>query len=451
MNNNKVNSITKIRMKNTRRNFIKYASLTGLGLTGNYLQKGFALPVNFPGISELIQSNLNADVTMKNRDSNEELPNMIGPYGKWAASLTENRLPSLSFRREEWSDLQQWQKIARMRLSERMGIPETAGIPKVTLRKQYIYDNLHIEELTWQLPYGRPTEAILLKPANAVKPLPGILAFHDHGGNKYFGTRKITKTSTIQHPLMVTHQQQYYEGLPWANEVAKRGYVVLVSDAFPFASRRVMMKDVPEILREGLNDENPEDPENIEAYNQWAGNHENIMAKSLFCAGTTWPGVFFAEDRKALDILCARRDVDVNNIGCGGLSGGGMRTVFMGGLDPRIKCAVCVGFMTTWKDFLLNKSFTHTWMTYVPILPNELDFPEILGLRVPLPTLVLNDNEDDLYTLPEMNAADSILKEVYKKAGAADHYTCSYYPGEHKFDTRMQKEAFDWFDQWLKK
>ena len=37
----------------------------------------------------------------------------------------------------------------------------------------------------------------------------------------------------------------------------------------------------------------------------------------------------------------SRDDVDANRIGCGGLSGGGIRTVFMGGLDPRIKCAVC--------------------------------------------------------------------------------------------------------------
>src|SRR6185295_3384732 len=105
-----------------------------------------------------------------------------------------------------------------------------------------------------------------------------------------------------------------------------------------------------------------------------------------------------------------------------------MRTAFMGGLDPRIKCAVCVGFMTTWKDFLLNKSFTHTWMTYVPLLPNELDFPEILGLRVPLATLVLNDEDDELYTLAEMQRADKILSEVYAKAGASNKYKCSYYP-----------------------
>ena len=44
---------------------------------------------------------------------------------------------------------------------------------------------------------------------------------------------------------MATHQQDYYSGFAWANEIAKRGYVVLVSDAFHFASRRVMMVDVP--------------------------------------------------------------------------------------------------------------------------------------------------------------------------------------------------------------
>jgi hypothetical protein len=106
--------------------------------------------------------------------------------------------------------------------------------------------------------------------------------------------------------------------------------------------------------------------------------------------------------------------------------------------------------MTTWKDFLLNKSYTHTWMTYVPILPTELDFPEILALRAPLPTMVLNDNEDPLYTLGEMNRADAIIGEVYAKAKATDRYKCSYYPGPHKFDKAMQKDAFSWFDKWLK-
>jgi len=430
-------------MKNKRREFLKQTALTGVAMAGSGMLKGFAAASD-----NLIFSNLN-NASMENKEFDEQNLSVIGLYGPWAASLTENKLPSFSFRNETFTNIHEWRMSARKRVMERMAIPNIGNNPKATLNKQYVYDNLHIEELTWQLPYGRATQAILLKPQNAKGKLPAILAFHDHGGNKYFGTRKITKTSDQQHPSIVEHQKEYYEGLAWANEIAKRGYVVLVPDAFPFASRRVMMQDVPEFLRGGLNDNDPENPDNIKKYNEWAGQHEHVMAKSLFCAGTTWPAVFFAEDQKALDILCARDDVDANRVGCAGLSGGGMRTAFMGGLDERIKCAVCVGFMTTWKDFLLNKSFTHTWMVYVPLLPNELDFPEIFGLRAPFPAMVLNDEQDDLYTMPGMKEAEKILSDVYAKAGAVDRFKCLYYPGPHKFDKKMQSDAFDWFDKWL--
>jgi dienelactone hydrolase len=434
-------------MKNNRRNFIKYAGIAGIGIAGSTISKAFAFPrEESTGISNRLSESV-----LNTSGLNDENLNIIGPIGEWTTLVNQNKLPSLSFRRNEWKNLEKWKKAAKTRAKERMAIPEIGSLPKVTVSKKYEYDGLQVEELSWQLPYGRPTEAILLKPVNATEPLPGILAFHDHGGKKYFGTRKITKTNDDQHPLMKEHQKEYYSGRAWSNEIAKRGYVVLVSDAFPFASRRVMLQDVPENLREGFNDENPEDSKNIEDYNQWSRNHEDVMAKSLFCAGTTWPGVFFAEDRVALDVLCSRQDVDASRIGCGGLSGGGMRTVFMGGLDSRIKCAVCVGLMSTWKDFLLHKSYTHTWMTFVPLLPNELDFPEIFGLRVPLPTMVLNDIEDGLFTLPEMKAADQILAEVFEKANASNRYKCSFYPGIHKFDSDMQTEAFDWFDKWLKK
>jgi len=380
----------------------------------------------------------------------EEKTSLIGAYGSWAASLIDQKLPSLSFRNDSNQDNHSWKSTARKKVLERLAIPASAGTPTVVVESKYNYDGLTIEEISWQLPYGPPTKAIILKPEGATGKLPAVLALHDHGGNKYFGHRKIVRLKGDQHPMMQEHQRLYYSGRAWANELARLGYVVMVSDAFPFESRRVLLKDVPDEIRQGLSDSNPELQTNIDAYNSWAGNHEHIMAKSLFSAGTTWPGVFLSEDQRALDVLCARKDVDTTRLGCAGLSGGGMRTAFLGGLDERIQCAVCVGFMTTWKDLILYKSYTHTWMTYVPVLPNELDFPEIYGIRAPLPTMVLNDSEDELYTLPEMKEADKILTEIFKKCGAVDRYKCSYHPGPHKFDENMQREAFDWFNRWMK-
>ncbi|AGA27116.1 alpha/beta hydrolase family protein [Singulisphaera acidiphila] len=376
-------------------------------------------------------------------------PNMIGAYGPWASSIVGDGPARLSFRKPEFADVEAWRTVARQRVRDCLLAPESGGVPKATLQHQFEYDGLHIEHLHWQLPYGPPTEALFLKPKGVTERLPAVLALHDHGGNKSFGTRKIAQISDNLHPVMKKHRD-YYGGLSWANELAKRGYAVLVHDAFAFASRRIRVGDLPRVVRRDLKEENPESEQEIEAYNKFAGEHESLMAKSLFCAGTTWPGVFLSEDQRALDYLCSRDDVDAKRVGCGGLSGGGLRTVYLAGMDDRIACACCVGMMTTWRDYLLHKAHTHTWMIYIPGLPLDLDYCEILGLRAPRPTLVLNDLEDDLFTLPEMKRADQMLSAVFTKANAADRYRCSFYPGPHKFDKPMQDEAFAWYDRWLK-
>ena len=404
----------------------------------------------------MLESFLTGDVhgvrhDQERRNRNMTQKNMIGAYGKWAESLAGKDPRPLSFRNPNYHSLSTWRRKARNKLFELLAMPQHSWRINAKVHARYQYDGLSIEELSWQLPYGPRTTAVFMKPAEATHSrLPAILALHDHAGKKYFGFEKITKTSSKIHEMMVEHHNHYYEGTPWANEIAKRGYAVLVHDAFAFGSRRVRYADVSDVLTAKRCEPRRDSRKEIEEYNQWARDHEHIMAKSLFCAGTTWPGVFLYEDQCALDYLCSRNDVDASRIGCCGLSGGGLRTVMLAGLDSRIKAGVCVGFMSTWRDFMLYKCYTHTWMLYVPRLPLFLDFPEILGLRVPLPALVLNNTNDPLFTLSEMKRADRILREVYRKAGAEANYCCSFYPGPHKFDRAMQKEAFEWFDKHLK-
>jgi dienelactone hydrolase len=346
-------------------------------------------------------------------------------------------------------------------------------IKDVAVHRSTERDGLSIEEISWQLPWGPRTEAVFLKPKGAAGRLPGVLALHDHAGNKYFGKRKITRAVLPSHPMMAQHQELYYGGVAWADELARKGFAVLVHDAFPFESRKVLASDLPpyaverlmsdpekvrEVTPDDLRAMDPvrrydvpaDEPEaSIAAYNAFGEQHENIVAKSLFSAGTTWPGVVLAEDMAALSYLASRPDVDPVRLGCGGLSGGGMRTAFLAGADDRIRCAFTAGFMTTWSDFCRNVSYTHTWMVYSPGLPGLLDFPEILGLRAPLPSLVLATTEDPLFTLTETERAGRILAEVYAKAGAADAFRISVFPGSHKLDLSMQREAFAWMERWL--
>ena len=418
-----------------RRDFMKKSSLAGLGMMSGSLLDLHAQ--NQPFIPNPMEN------------SPQEL-NLIGSYGPWAKSLYLEKTPSRSLRNQQIDDLNSWRASTRKLVAERMGAVDLGPIPTVTIQRSGTYDGVAFEEISYQLPSGYPTKAVILNPENVKGKLPAILGLHCHGGNKFLGLDKISRTKHDIPSYVQEHHETYYQGRAWANEAAKQGYVVMVHDGFAFGSRRVRIEDVTTSIRKGITDFSLDTEEQIAVYNSWASEHEHILAKSLFCAGTSWPAVFLAEDQMALSILAAREDVDSSRLGCAGLSGGGLRTVMLGGLDPRISCAVAVGFMTTWTDLLLYKSYTHTWMSYVPILPQELDFPEILGLRAPLPTLVLNDVEDQLFTLSEMEKADQILTEVYAKANSSDKYKCTFHPGPHKFDKVMQEEAFAWFDRWLK-
>jgi hypothetical protein len=71
-------------------------------------------------------------------------------------------------------------------------------------------------------------------------------------------------------------------------------------------------------------------------------------------------------------------------------------------------------------------------------------------MRAPAATMVLNCRQDALYTMPEMERADAMIAETFKRAKASERYRAIYYDGGHKFDRAMQSDAFDWIDRFLK-
>ena len=382
---------------------------------------------------------------------------MLGAYGDWAVAQLGDGPGRLSLRARGRRDLGAWRAGARERVRGLLAEP-AAAVRDVRVDRRSTVDGLDVELLSWQLPWGPRTEACLLKPSGATGRLPGVLALHDHGGFKYLGWRKIVRSQLAPlHPLVERHQDLYYGGVGWPDEIARRGYAVLCHDVFTFGSRRIRATDLPDLVVERMMsgpgavrepapgdragdgvgaswDVPPDDPsDRIERYHAFAAQHESIVAKSLFSAGLTWPGVVLAEDRAALAYLAARADVDAGRLACCGLSGGGLRSCFLAGMDDRVRAAVTVGFLTTWRDFTLDTSHIHTWMIYVPGLPRELDFPEILGLRAPLPSLALATTEDPLFTRSETERSGAMLAEVYRAAGAADAFRLSWHPGPHQF------------------
>ena len=373
----------------------------------------------------------------------------IGTYYELADSVAAKKVASLSFLNFHGSDVEQWRTLARAKAFELMAFePEPCPL-NATIDGVREADGLVIESVSYSLPYGPRVEAFFLRPKGAKGKLPAVVALHDHGGFKWYGKEKITAMEN-ELPIVSEFKKLCYGGRSWATELAKRGFAVLVTDLFLWGSRKVSVESLPEDYVKRFEGLEPDSREYIEAYHAFAGEHEHVLAKTFFAAGTTWPGIFSYEDRRAVDYLVTRSEVDAERIGCGGLSGGGLRTIFLAGLDARIRVGVCVGLMSTLRGLLFNHIRCHTWMLYVPRLPDYLDFPDLISLRVPAPLMVQFDEQDELFTLEAMKESDNKIRAIYEKSGHPECYEGRFYPGTHKFDLPMQEDAFAWFERWLR-
>ncbi len=373
----------------------------------------------------------------------------IGTYYDLAEAEAARHEASLSFLNYAGDDVEAWRVQARAKVHELLAYTPPACPLDARTLSQREENGVLTETISYQQPYGPRTEGFFLWPAKAKGRLPVVLALHDHGGFKYFGKEKNTAIPN-EHESLQRHKQGYYGGRSWGTELARRGFAVLSIDIFPFGSRKVAVDSLPDHQQARFAGLEPGAKDYIDAYNAFAGEHEQMLAKTLFVAGTTWPGIFIYEDRRSMDYLLTRPEVDPERIGCGGLSGGGLRTIFLAGLEDRIRCGVCVGFMSTHREFLYDHLGSHTWMIWAPHLSRYLDLPDVIALRAPAPLMVQCTEQDRLFTPKGMHAASDKIAAIYAKMGRPERYRGCFYPGPHKFDVEMQEEAFAWWEKWLK-
>lgn len=244
--------------------------------------------------------------------------------------------------------------------------------------------------------------------------------------------------------------ERSYGGRTYADELARRGFVVLAPDGFYFGSQRIDPAKVDERFTRELKGLERGTDDYIGKFNRFAGSHETLTAKTIFTSGAAWPGILFQGDRASVDYLLTRAEVDPKRIGCIGLSIGGFRSAHLAGLDPRIKAAVVAGWMTTYDSLLKDHLRSHTWMIYVPRQLRYLDLPDVVSLNAPRPLMVINCLQDRLFTLKGMQAAEHKLAAVYKKTNAPKRFQCRYYNVPHSLNVPMQNDAITWLQRWLK-
>ena len=326
---------------------------------------------------------------------------------------------------------------------------------KVKVEKRWTKDGVDGELITYSVGFGPRTEAYYLRPAGVKGKLPGVVALHDHGGFKYYGKEKVALGPDEPTDILKNWYKKAYGGRPFANEMAKQGFAVLVPDCFTWGSRKFPLETIGEwdkFQGDALHSKTPMEPwpgismpADVSLYSWTAVTHEHTIQKYCHVLGTSMAGVMAYEDNVAVNYLLSRKDVKPGGAGCVGLSGGGLRSTLLQSTCPSIKAAVVVGLMSSYAGLLDHNVVTHTWMMYPsPEIARHADWPDLVSCRAPSPLMVQYDIEDALFTLKGMKEADKKIAALYKGVGKPNNYVGKFYPGPHKFDVPMQDDANAW-------
>ncbi|MFM8336977.1 MAG: alpha/beta hydrolase family protein, partial [Opitutaceae bacterium] len=369
-------------------------------------------------------------------------------------TMAREHAPRMSFLEARWKSLDEWKSAAREVLLDRLGYQPSARPPGAELVRREERDGFSVEVVRIHATEAYSIPARVLVPAGKAGRRPAVLALHCHSGRYTWGHEKVL--SAPGEPAFLTTFREGTYARPWAEALARRGYVVIAIDAFYFGERRLRVEDLdparvfPEVrdAHATVRRTPPGSEEWTAAVNKVCGFYEHLTAKAITATGATWGGIHVWDDRRAIDYLCTRPDVDPGRVGCAGLSGGGFRTAMAIGADPRIKAACVSGWMTGFAD-LLPQHLRHTWMVFTPGLRRALDLPDVAALHAPGALLVQQCRRDHLFPLPGMEAAVGKIGRVYAKAGVPERFRGSFHDVPHSFLPTMQEEAFAWLDRWL--
>jgi dienelactone hydrolase len=171
----------------------------------------------------------------------------------------------------------------------------------------------------------------------------------------------------------------------------------------------------------------------------------------LDLAGTSAVGLFYLSMRRGLDFLTSLPQVDTKRLGVTGLSGGGWQTVVLSGLDERVAVAVEVAGFGSQQSNLVRPSDTNE----VEESPTDFtvgeDYPFLVAMRAPRPTLLIHNAEDDCCFRADLVKpyVYEQVKPVFKLYG--DSSALGWHenrdPGTHNYQLDNREQAYAFFSK----
>ena len=179
-----------------------------------------------------------------------------------------------------------------------------------------------------------------------------------------------------------------------------------------------------------------------------ATTEHTLLNAGLNLVGTSLAAQEFWDNSRALDYLMIRKDIDSDNIGVYGSSGGGTQTAYFLGLDDRVKVAAICSFFST-RERTIEIQGPSDGCQHIPYEGRErLEVPDFAMMIAPRPLLILSGKYDfvDLWGAKQ---GFNELKQCYTTLGCPEKVDMLVVETGHGLGHEKQLKLVRWFKQWL--
>lgn len=327
-----------------------------------------------------------------------------------SASLTSLPVPNVWERPEDAGlftkltsfpkDWNSYRQKLRSQLCELFGTSYDENLPlNYQVLKEIAYDGIIIKNVIYQTRPGIYTTATIYQPQGD-GPFPGVLNLHGHWLEGRLAPRVQSRGLLL----------------------AKNGYVVLSPDTFGLGERST----------------------NHTQYEH----HGRTLGAALYNIGETLMGCILVDNKRSIDLLSSLDEVDSNNIGVTGASGGGNQTMWLAAMDDRLKAAVPVCSVGSFASYIGEPNCV------CETLPGGLKVTEmagILALAAPKAMLICTGLYDvKTFSPQEMLRSYNAAKVVYQSMNASSNFAYTILNQGHAYSKEAREAMVGFFDLHLK-
>lgn len=332
----------------------------------------------------------------------------------------QNLNRKLAFRAEDRESWEAWHTATVQKLRELIGyetMEQCSANPEIT-RTEDLGDYIR-QHIVIQTEPGVEMPMFVLIPRVGTAPYPVVIAPHGHASNGKSAVAGLRDLPEVRETIEVYN---YDYGV----QLVRAGFIVFCPDARGFGER------LEEFDRE-------------HALNSSCRTLNNIA----YPLGQTVTGMWTWDLHRLIDYIETREDCRTDRIGCAGLSGGGLQTLWAAALDMRIRCAVISGYLYGYKEALIDLPLNCS-CNYIPHLYEYVDMGDIAALIAPRPLLIETGDQDDLNGasgLDNVRPQVATIQKAYDLLGKSDRVKHDVFAGGHRWNGI---EAIAWLQRFLR-